>query len=443
MTATAADEKPLVDDLAGLWGALHDLVRATRMSMNENEMPVLCSVSEMVTDSRLQRSLLNGANAHESWASFAGEQGNLVALGTAAHVANDENLEQMGAAWRSLMTRAVRDDLTERTAGPVVVFGRSFQDQLRRTPAWRSFGNSRAFVPSLCVRQNGNGDLIATASALTALVPLLPRARAVSEEVPHAPASKYADAVRTAVVVLNNGGADKVVLSRAVRLISEERIDPLVVLARLDELYPGTCRYAVSLAASTFLGATPELLCSTDNKRLRTMSLAGSVPLHVDDITARSDPKLAEEHAIVTDRIVSVLGPLSTHVSRAREPEVVKLRNIKHLRTNIEAELRPGMSLFDVAHRLHPTPAVCGLPALAARKLIDELESVDRGWYSGVVGWVNAHGDGSSWVALRCALVSGKSADLFAGAGIVRESDPDAELAETELKLRAMYEALG
>ncbi len=177
----------------------------------------------------------------------------------------------------------------------------------------------------------------------------------------------------------------------------------------------------------------------------QTVALAGStrrsadpaVDDHLGEQLRRSE-KNRVEHEIVVRRISRALRPHSVWVEAGREPELIKVANIQHLATPIHAQLADPRSAVELAGMLHPTPAVGGEPGADAVEAIAELEGMDRGWYAGPVGWMDAVEDGEFCVALRSALLRDRTAHLFAGAGIVADSDPEAELAETELKLGAM-----
>jgi len=149
-----------------------------------------------------------------------------------------------------------------------------------------------------------------------------------------------------------------------------------------------------------------------------------------------------EENAIVQRRIARALRAQSVWVTASPEPVLVRVANIQHLARPIRAQLARPLGAIELAGLLHPTPAVGGEPAHAAAQLIPSLEGLDRGWYSGPVGWTDATGDGEFCVALRCALLRGQVAHCYAGCGIVRDSDPAAELAESEVKLQAMLPVL-
>ncbi|MDQ6810403.1 MAG: chorismate-binding protein, partial [Actinomycetota bacterium] len=200
---------------------------------------------------------------------------------------------------------------------------------------------------------------------------------------------------------------------------------------------------------ATLVGASPELLVRREGHRVSTLALAGStrrsadpaVDDHLGEQLLR-DESYREEHAIVARRIERILRPHAIWVAAAPDPVLVKIANIQHLATPIRAQLAAPMEALALVGLMHPTPAVGGEPLRVVRPVIPALEGMDRGWYAGPVGWTDATGDGEFCVALRCALLRGAVARCFAGNGIVRESDPAAELAETEVKLAALLPLL-
>jgi isochorismate synthase len=200
---------------------------------------------------------------------------------------------------------------------------------------------------------------------------------------------------------------------------------------------------------AAFVAASPELLVRREGLRASTVALAGStrrsadpaVDDHLGEQLLRSD-KDREEQAIVTRRIMRALRPHSVWVAAPDEPAIVKVANIQHLGTPIRAQLRAPVPVLELAGLLHPTPAVGGEPHAAAAPRIPAFEGLDRGWYAGAVGWTDANEDGELCVALRCALLRGREARLYAGVGVVRDSQPEAELAETEVKLGALLPVL-
>jgi salicylate biosynthesis isochorismate synthase/menaquinone-specific isochorismate synthase len=207
--------------------------------------------------------------------------------------------------------------------------------------------------------------------------------------------------------------------------------------------------FAVGRGDAVFVAASPELLVRREGQRASTVGLAGSIRRsadpaiddHLGEQLLHSD-KDREENAIVVRRIARALRPHAVWVTAAPEPALVRVANIQHLGTPIRAQLATPLSAIELAGVLHPTPAVGGEPWAVASPLIPALEGLDRGWYAGAVGWTDAVGDGEFCVALRCALLRGRLAHLYAGGGIVRDSDPVAELAETEVKLGALLPLL-
>ena len=245
------------------------------------------------------------------------------------------------------------------------------------------------------------------------------------------------------------GELEKIVLAREVQVQAPVDHDPGAVLAVLREGFPSCFIYAIGRGASTFIGASPELLVRRDGQRASTVALAGSIRRsadpavddHLGERLLRSD-KDRHENAIVARRIARALGPYSVWVAVAPEPVVIKIANIQHLAAPIRAQLARPAGAIELAGVLHPTPAVGGEPAALAERTIPALEGLDRGWYAGAIGWSDLTGDGEFVVALRCALLRGPVASCYAGAGIVGDSDPAAELAETEVKLEALLPVL-
>ena len=274
--------------------------------------------------------------------------------------------------------------------------------------------------------------------------------------------ARYEDAVAQALKDLR-GPSDlrKVVLARTLRAHSTQRVNPWRLLQRLAG-DPGVMRYAVPLpvaageAPAWLVGATPELLLSRRGARIVSEPLAGSAP-RVGDAresealadALRGSAKDQQEHRYVVQAIADLLAPLCRQLRVPDAPALHATATMWHLGTHIEGELKdasaeglPAASSAALAALLHPTPAVCGTPRAQAAHAIAELESVPRGFYAGAVGWCDAAGDGDWHVALRCARVQGHEARLFAGAGIVADSVPASEGAETRAKFNAMLNAL-
>ncbi len=253
---------------------------------------------------------------------------------------------------------------------------------------------------------------------------------------------KLIDSIRGGI---RSGTYAKVVAARRSTLRLSPAPEPALVLGRLDELAPRCTRFGLRIGTRTFVGATPERLVRRSGSRVLTEAIAGSIPASVPGGAEQllSSHKDLAEHRYVVDAIAAVLAPLSTRLDVAEHPEVRQLRHILHLRTPIVAELSSDVHVLELTSRLHPTPAVGGVPTERALDWIVSSEPATRGWYASPFGWVDAQGDGEMVVALRSALINGDRVHLYAGAGIVDESNAAAEYEETEVKLAGMRAALG
>jgi salicylate biosynthesis isochorismate synthase/menaquinone-specific isochorismate synthase len=399
----------------------------------------------------------------------------LAGLG-AAHALQAHGAGRFGAVakqWRELSAAAIIDrDLSGPLgSGLVAVGGFAFADDGGQVTEWDGFPPASMLVPELAIaRHRGRAQLTLAvpvspdddadellSAALGRVAELHAGRLPLFDPAPlgryrvqsSMPPSHYEDAVARAVHRIRAGELEKIVLAREVRVHAPADHDPGAVLGLLRDAFPSCYVFAVGRGDATFLAASPELLVRREGQRASTVALAGStrrsadpaVDDHLGERLLRSD-KDREENEIVVRRIARALAPHSVWVTAAPEPVVVKVANIQHLATPIRAQLAAPMDAIQLAGVLHPTPAVGGEPWRAAAELIPALEGLDRGWYAGPVGYCDQHGDGEFCVALRCALLRGPVAQLFAGGGIVRDSDPAAELAETEVKLGALLPVL-
>jgi len=267
-------------------------------------------------------------------------------------------------------------------------------------------------------------------------------------EVPSA--ETYREAVREGRARIRKGRMRKVVLARTVEVEADRAFDPRLLAHRLRAVDPDAYTFAAPTADGVIVGASPELLVSRRGLEVRSNPLAGSAPRAGDPEEDRANAdalidsaKDREEHAIVVEAVADTLRPLCARLTFDPVPVLRETPNIWHLSTRFHGVLRePAPTALDLVAELHPTPAVAGEPRDTALETIAELEPFDRGRYAGPVGWVDAEGDGEWAIALRCAELRGDRAILYAGAGIVADSDPARELEETERKFRAFLDAL-
>ena len=260
----------------------------------------------------------------------------------------------------------------------------------------------------------------------------------------------YAAAVRSGLQLIRDGKVDKIVAARDIHAQSNASIDPMVLMDALVRLYADCYLYFhASSPGVYFISATPERLARTADGRFSTNAVAGTMPRNPGELEdaihermlLESEKNLAE-HTFVLDMLKETAAGFCSEVA-SEETRVVTLRNVFHLLTPVSGTLAEGKTLADAVAALHPTPAVCGAPRAAALQGIRDIENFKRGLYAGCAGWMDAAGNGEGAVTIRSALIRNNSARIFAGAGIVRDSNVDEEVRETRLKAQPLIEAMG
>jgi salicylate biosynthesis isochorismate synthase/menaquinone-specific isochorismate synthase len=393
----------------------------------------------------------------------------LATVGTAAEVVTrgHDRFREAGSACAEITGERLAEEPPglPAGAGPVWVGGFAFDPAGGAAPEWSSFPPGLLTLPEISLlRRDGRTFLTVAAMAADAVPRLRARLSALESGSlpltdPHLtgrtaissalPPHRYETAVAGAVERIRAGELKKVVLAREVVVDSPAAHEPAPLYGAIRELFPSCFCFCCGTGEGAFIGASPELLVRREGATAATVALAGStrrsadpaVDDHLGERLLRS-AKDRSEHDIVARRIERALRPHSIWVGSEPEPQVVRVANIQHLATPIHAQLSEPRSAVELAGLLHPTPAVGGEPRESALPVIGELEGMDRGWYAGPVGWMDASEDGEMCVALRSALLRDRRAHLYAGAGIVAGSDPAAELAETELKLDALLPLL-
>jgi salicylate biosynthesis isochorismate synthase/menaquinone-specific isochorismate synthase len=383
-----------------------------------------------------------------------------------------QRFTEVQRSWRELVSSSVSDTPDGPPGcGLIAVGGFAFAPDGGQGPRWQGFAPACLTVPEISLARRAgeswltvnvpvapddtleglsNGVDRRLAELHEAPLPLLDPAPTGSYEVlSPMPPSHYEEAVARAVQRIRAGELEKIVLAREVEVHAPRPHDPAAVLGILREGFRSCYVFAVGSGQAAFVAASPELLVRLEGQRASTVALAGSIRRSADPAV---DDHLAEqllhsakdraEHAVVIRRLVGALRPHSVWVAHPPEPEVVAIANIQHLASPIRAQLAEPIGAIELAGLLHPTPAVGAEPADVAQTSIPALEGLDRGWYAGPVGWTDSTGDGEFCVALRCALLRGTVATCYAGCGIVADSDPASELAETEIKLGALLPVL-
>ncbi len=370
---------------------------------------------------------------------------------------------------KDVLARLVVGPSTAQTWLPRVFCGFAFSDQEERCPAWRPFGEAYGLVPRFSYVQRPVGAMLCMLIADRErhhLDDCLAELRGLHEHLMRLPApslegglapdqihiadqAHWNALVDTALSAIHAGALGKVVAARCARLTFPRPLSRARTMAALAASHPDSTRFVFALPSSSFVGATPERLLRKRALHIDTEALAGtfSHPTHEAPASARGrftadGTKERREHLPVLDAIIETLGPLCSELQYAAQPELRALKHVLHLRTAIEGNLKQPTHILDLVERLHPTPAVGGVPAQAAMQWIVANEGFSRGWYAGPLGWFDRDGDGQFDVALRSGILNGREALLFAGAGIVKDSHPEREFAETELKLLALQSAL-
>lgn len=412
------------------------------------------------------------------------EQNTLVGIGQATSIETDGSMcfVDSATAWRALMNDAVITYATTTKptpgSGPILFGGFAFDPLTPRTQLWAGFPGGLLILPRFLLSYSANqvtltlnrliqasDDIEQSALEIEASVkqlhaaikhvPTLPQAGTFSQFSIHEtrPASEWMEMVANSVDMIQLGAFEKVVLARDIQVMLDDpagTFDINITLQRLRESYPAAYVFAVQRGKRFFVGATPERLVQAQDGQIQTMALAGSARRgenEEEDLQLGAELLQSEknnnEHAIVVAMVQEALKNHCTKVNVTAMPQLLKLKNVQHLKTPITGELIPGRCILDVMADLHPTPAVGGFPHHAALEAIRNIEKLDRGWYAGPLGWIGAGGHGEFAVALRSGLIDDNKATLFAGCGIVASSDPLAEYEESGLKFQVMLRGLG
>lgn len=400
---------------------------------------------------------------------FARTGESLVDRAVAYSMPNGDRLVGIGTAWSEAGSGEGRfADIAAKLAALgrpdlKAFIGFSFLPHGAGTDVWDGYPPVEVFLPRIGIEQSGEDtkltviipetdepsptlDLLGSIRHPESIQVLDPGDHTIES---HPTVSQWAATVAGAVEAIRRGDLDKVVLARSVVVHSTEPVAILRVFRELVGQYPQCYNFAWKSDDAVFMGASPELLADVRGRHLHSNPLAGSAPRGEGEDNDRliaqrlmSSSKDREEHALVVDDLAKRLTPLTTTLDFPATPSLKQMATVQHLSTEMEGELAEGIGILDVIAAAHPTPAVGGVQREAAVDYIHDIEEIDRGWYTGGVGWINGAGEGAICIALRCGLIRGDTTHLYAGAGIVADSEPDAELIETRLKLRPLLDVL-
>lgn len=461
------------------------MLEAARERAADHGHPILVSVTERlpVIDPLLAIERVKGAaSANPMLARLLAEgcmywsnpRDEIAIAGMGAAVAveptGDARFALVDAAWESLLEDAMASG-ADTAASPLMMGGFAFDADGPASPRWGAFGVSWMFVPRLAIASRGTDHrlsmsvMVSADSDIAEMLDLWRTLRNAATTESHGDADRIVPAeplvlsaprseaewsrlVDDAVTHIRRGEFEKVVLARAVDATASRCLDAGATLRQLRAGHPDAFVFGIWRGDRVFVGASPERLASVDGRHVKASSLAGTArrgatDIDDDELAAQlvANPKERAEHAAVRDSLLEKLTSVCDEISAPREPSLLTLPHLHHLHTEVNGRLQEGCSLLDVVAMLHPTPAVGGTPRDAALAFIDANECLDRGWYAAPVGWLGREA-GEFAVALRCALIAGDHATLYAGCGIVEGSDPTLEYAESQLKLNPIRLAI-
>lgn len=374
--------------------------------------------------------------------------------------------------WKNFVKDAIRlGRYGIQGTGPLMFGGFSFDPLKKQTALWANYGDARFHVPEFLLTKNGDRtyltvnilctkhDNASLADKIVAKRKAILSTLAQTQENDSVSITNKREVAKdewrktvTSLVedLRDRKDLKKVVMARELQLVADENIPAESVLWNLLSQQPDSYTFAFEANDSCFIGASPERLVKKEGKKLYSACLAGSI---AKGCTKEEENRLGQElladeknlieHQYVVDMIRAAMEQVCTEVDIPERPVLLKMRDIQHLYTPVIGFINNKNSLLKIVGLLHPTPALGGFPKEMAVEKIREIESLDRGFYGAPIGWIDEHGDGEFAVAIRSGLLKGRKAHLFAGCGIVKDSDAESEFAETKIKFRPMLSALG
>ncbi|WP_138420290.1 isochorismate synthase [Aquibacillus sediminis] len=390
---------------------------------------------------------------------------------TFAIKANQRNrYEQTEKQWQQMLANAViYNPYQSPGTGPIAIGGFSFDPEKEKTTLWNNFDDSQFRVPTylLTITENTyyltlnimvrpedhaqqieymiekDKQLLFHTTGSTYETPVISNKQEIG-------ATDWKQVVDQATEAIMQNQVSKVVLAREMRVTFEKTVNITAILANLMRTQTRSYIFAIENNSDCFLGATPERLVRVDGEQLLSTCLAGTAPrgnsVAEDNQIGQQllhDEKNRSEHQFVVEMIRDAIASYCDNIVIPNKPVLYPLKNLQHLYTPVKAKLKKTHTIFDIVKELHPTPALGGFPRQASLTFIRDYEQLDRGWYGAPIGWLDANQSGEFAVAIRSALVKETEASLFAGCGIVKDSDPEEEYQETTMKFTPMLSVLG
>lgn len=382
---------------------------------------------------------------------------------------NDERFSDISARWKELRAALIKE---KKDRAPVLFGGFSYDPKSVKDSEWDEFPSAYFFVPSFQLTNEGGQtyisiNLINTSDDavqefdklreerdrlihIAQVNEFQPSVKPTVDSLVEIAKERYVAAVEDVTKQIKNGNADKVVIARSVKMNFDEEVSSVAALHHISNEQQESYHFGLQKDGQLFFGATPERLIEISNGRAYSACVAGSIERGKSAVEDRelgtellTDHKNLAEHDYVVKMISEVFHDFCTDVTMPGKPGLMKIRDIQHLFTPIEGSIEQHTDIFNLVAALHPTPALGGVPTNKSMDIIREKEQMDRGYYAAPIGWTDSEGNGEFAVAIRSALLDGKQAYLYAGGGIVADSEAEKEYEETWVKFRPVLRALG
>jgi len=377
--------------------------------------------------------------------------------------------EETNRKWKIIQEKAViHNPYSIPGTGLVALGGMSFDPKKPKSSLWKNYLDSQFYIPEFTLTKYKNSIYLTTNLILSSKDSPSSLAEEIQKKEQYLLTAKreeqtelkvvnkkeiepeqWKEAVHQAREEIQNERLKKIVMARELRLKLSKKADITTVLENLLTTQPNSYVFGFEHGEDCFVGATPGRLVKVEKEKMLSMCLAGTAPRgktkeEDNDIKhhLQHDVKNLQEHDFVVQMIRKSIESDCTEIDIPEKPIVRQLKNVQHLYTPVEAVLHKNASIFDIAEKLHPTPALGGTPTEEALAFIRENELLDRGWYGAPVGWIDSNDYGEFAVAIRSGLIHGDEASLFAGCGIVADSNIEEEYKETQVKFSPMLHAL-
>ncbi|UJL45138.1 isochorismate synthase [Virgibacillus sp. NKC19-16] len=453
---------------------IEDLLNKAIEELQSNEDFQLVSVTKKITETNPLRFFEEAKQLHKNrifWTSTE-DDFYVVGIGNAHEITTgaDSRFEETEALWNNILAKAIiHNPYKQAGTGITALGGMAFDPQKEQTDLWKKFNPSQFTVPEFMLTKHNNAYYFTInvkvtredhpaqlATQVNQMESELFRYTAnpsnhlnLKEKIEIEP-DKWKETVRQAREEIRANKADKIVLAREMRLKFEKQADIATILEKLMDKQANSYIFAFEKGADCFVGATPERLVKLEGDHLLSTCLAGTAPrgkTKEEDVKISQellhDEKNRQEHDFVVRMIKQAMTHYCTKVDIPEAPVIYPLNNLQHLYTPVTARLKNGYSIFDIIKQLHPTPALGGTPRKESLAFIRDHELLDRGWYGAPIGWLDSNQNGEFAVAIRSGLIQGDEASLFAGGGIVKDSNLEAEYEETMIKFKPMLSVLG